>query len=157
MPERLDYTNLTAGIQSLREIGHALATESSLEPELLELVRVLVSRCNGCQRCTHLHEAELRKLHEPQERIDGVLHWRSSGQEGEDARYTQRERAALAWGEAVTNIQDASLRESAQIVVREHFTDAEIASLTLAIAIINVWNRMEIAMAAFSPQNGATA
>jgi AhpD family alkylhydroperoxidase len=106
-------------------------------------VRLLVSRLNGCVKCTHVHEAELRKLHEPAERIDGVVEWRGSN------AYTQRERAALAWAEAVTDIQDPGLRDAAKTAVREHFTDTEIANLTLAIAAINAWNRMEIGSSSF--------
>jgi AhpD family alkylhydroperoxidase len=147
MTDRLEYWKLAPeGIERLREVGHAVATSSSLEPALLELVRVLVSRKNGCEKCRHVHEAELRKLHEPAERITGVVEWRSS------EAYTQRERAALAWAEAVTDIQNAALREAAKTAVREHFTDVEIANLTLAIAAINAWNRMEIATGEFSPQ-----
>jgi AhpD family alkylhydroperoxidase len=144
MAKQLEYWKLAPeGIERLREMGRAVATASSLEPVLLELVRVLVSRRNGCAKCTHVHEAELRKLHEPAERIEGVEEWRGSN------AYTQRERAALALAEAVTDIQDASLREAAKTAVREHFSDAEIANLTLAIAAINAWNRMEIGMETF--------
>jgi AhpD family alkylhydroperoxidase len=149
MAKPLEYWKLAPeGIERLREMGQSVATGSSLEPVLLELVRVLVSRRNGCAKCTHVHEAELRKLHEPAERIEGVVRWRRAGSD-QGALYTKRERAALAWAEAVTDIQDASLREAAKTAVREHFSDAEIANLTLAIATINMWNRMEIGMAAF--------
>lgn len=150
MGERLEYWKLAAeGIERLREVGHAVQTASGLEPVLLELVRVLVSRRNGCAKCTHVHEAELRKMHEPAERIAGVAEWRTAAAEAGSAMgglYTQRERAALAWAEAVTDIQNATLREAAKGAVREHFSDAEIANLTLAIAAIGVWNRMEIAL-----------
>jgi len=144
MAKHLEYWKLAPeGIERLREVGRAITTSSSLEPVLLELVRVLVSRRNGCVKCTRVHEAELRKLHEPAERMDRVTEWRTSN------AYTQRERAALAWAEAVTDIQDAGLREAAKTAVREHFSDAEIANLTLAIATINAWNRMEIGMEIF--------
>jgi AhpD family alkylhydroperoxidase len=149
MAGRLEYWKLAPqGIERLREVGQAVATGSSLEPVLLELVRVLVSRRNGCAKCTHVHEAELRKMHEPAERMEGVGEWRTAGADNGGA-YTRRERAALAWAEAVTDIQDAALREAAKTAVREHFTDAEIANLTLAIAAINAWNRMEIGSGPF--------
>ena len=145
MTKQLEYWKLAPdGIERLREVGRAVATASSLEPVLLELVRVLVSRRNGCAKCTHVHEAELRKLHEPTERIEGVVRWRRAASD-QGTLYTQRESAALAWAEAVTDIQNASLREAAKAAAREHFSDAEIANLTLAIAAINAWNRMEIA------------
>lgn len=149
MGERLEYWKLApGGIERLREVGHAVATGSSLEPALLELVRVLVSRRNGCVKCMHVHEAELRKMHEPAERIAGVVEWRTAAS-GQGSLYTERERAAFAWAEAVTDIQNDALREAAKGAVREHFTDAEIANLTLAIAAIGVWNRMEIGMGSF--------
>ena len=82
---------------------------------------------------------ELKKLHEPEERIEGVADWR-----GSDA-YTQRERAALAWTEAMTNIQDGHAPDAVYAQVREHFNEAEIVNLTLAITTINAWNRIAIA------------
>ncbi len=87
-------------------------------------------------------------MHEAAERIEAVVDWRTAVS-GQGALYTQRERAALAWAEAVTDIQDVGLREAAKTAVREHFTDAEIANLTLAIAAIGVWNRMEIGSGSF--------
>lgn len=146
MPERLDYVKLAPdGIEKLRELGHAIATASGLEPVLLELVRVLASRRNGCVKCTHVHEAELRKMNEPAERIGGVAEWRTAGS-GQGGLYTQRELAALAWTEAVTDIQNPTPRVAASDALRAHFTDAEIANLTLAIAAINDWNPMKIAI-----------
>jgi alkylhydroperoxidase family enzyme len=91
----------------------------------------------------------LRKLHEPEERIAGLSDWRDS------SAYTQRERAALAWAEAVTNIQDGHAPDAVYATVREHFSDVETVNLTLAITNINVWNRLAIALGNYSGHAGA--
>jgi alkylhydroperoxidase family enzyme len=90
----------------------------------------------------------LKKLHEPEARIVNVLEWR-----GSDA-YTQRERAAFAWTEAVTNIQDGHAGDAVYAQVREHFSEVETANLTLAITTINAWNRLEISMGDFPGHEG---
>ncbi len=105
MAARLEYMKLAPeGFRALGALGHAVNTAAGLEPVLLDLVRLLASEMNGCEYCIELHSAELKKLHEPEGRIADVLEWR-----GSDA-YTQRERAAFAWTEAVTNIQDGHAR-----------------------------------------------
>jgi len=123
-------------------------TASGLEPVLLDLVRLLASEMNGCEYCIALHSAELKKLHEPEGRIANVLEWR-----GSDA-YTQRERAAFAWTEAVTNIQDGHAGDAVYAQVREHFSEVETANLTLAITTINAWNRIAIALGDFPGHGG---
>ena len=97
---RLNFMRLAPeGIAKMRELEHYLNNETGLEASLLGLVRLRASLMNGCEYCIHVHTAELRKLNETAERIAGVEDWRSS------EAYTKRERAALAWTEAVTNIQ----------------------------------------------------
>jgi AhpD family alkylhydroperoxidase len=107
---------------------------------LLDMVRLRASLMNGCEYCIALHTAELKKQHEPEERIAGLGDWRGS------SAYTQRERAALAWTEAVTNIQDGHAPDAVYDEVRAHFSDVETANLTLAITTINAWNRLAISM-----------
>jgi len=136
-------------MEKLRALEHYLNTGTGLEPVLLDLVRLRVSLMNGCEYCIHLHEGELRKLHEPEERIAGLSDWRDS------SAYTQRERAALAWAEAVTNIQDGHAPDAVYATVREHFSDVETVNLTLAITNINVWNRLAIALGNYSGHAGA--
>jgi AhpD family alkylhydroperoxidase len=98
---RLNYKKLAPeGFERLTALEHYLNTGTGLEKNLLDKVRLLASLLNGCEYCIQLHAEELKKQHEPDGRVDGLLTWR-----GSDA-YTQRERAALAWTEAVTNIQD---------------------------------------------------
>ena len=141
MAARVEFGKLAPeGLAKMRALEHYLNTGTGLEPVLLDLVRLLASLVNGCEYCINLHSAELRRLHEPEERIAGVLEWRGSG------AYTQRERAALAWTEAVTNIQDGHAPDAVYDEVRAHFSDVETANLTLAITTINAWNRLAISM-----------
>src|ERR1700728_3268876 len=97
---RLPYHKLAPkAYDALIALGHYLNTETALEPVLIELVYLRASTLNGCGFCIGMHTAELKKHHEPQSRIDAIAKWQDS-----DA-FTPRERAALAWTDAITNIQ----------------------------------------------------
>jgi AhpD family alkylhydroperoxidase len=149
MAARLDYMKLAPeGVAAMRALGRAVNTAPGLELVLLELVRLLASEMNGCHFCIEMHQAELKKMHEPEGRIADVLEWR-----GSDA-YTQRERAAFAWTEAVTNIQQGHADDAVYGQLREHFSEVEMVNLTLAITTINAWNRLEISMGDY-PEHGA--
>jgi AhpD family alkylhydroperoxidase len=151
MAARVDYMKaMPEAMRQMRGMGHSLNTASGLEVGLLELVRLRASLMNGCHYCIEMHTAELKKLHEPEGRIDGVAEWR-----GSDA-YTQRERAALAWAEAVTDIQQGHADDAVYAQLREHFSDVETANLTLAITVINSWNRLEISLGDY-PGHGSEA
>ncbi len=151
MGARLDFNKLAPeGIAKMRALEHYLNTGSGLDLVLLDLVRLLASRINGCEYCIELHSAQLRKLHEPEERIAGVVAWRIS------AAYTQRERAALAWTEALTNIQNDHAPDAVYAQVREHFNEVETVNLTLTITTINAWNRIAIALGDY-PGHAGTA
>jgi AhpD family alkylhydroperoxidase len=138
---RLKYTNLAPeGLAKMRELEHYLNTAAGLEASLRELVRLRVSLLNGCAYCIGLHTSELTKLNETTERIVGVADWRSL------EIYTKRERAALAWAEAVTDIQENHAPDVLYEEVRKHFSDVETVNLTLVITTINAWNRISIAL-----------
>jgi AhpD family alkylhydroperoxidase len=132
------------GIAKMRELEHYLNTRTNFEQPLLELIRLKASLINGCEYCINFHTAELRKKNESAERISQVAEWRSS------EAYTKRERAALAWTEAVTNIQDGHAPDAIYDEVRAHFSDVETVNLTLAITTINAWNRISIALGTHS-------
>ena len=150
MAARLDYAKLAPeGLARMRALEHYLNTGTSLEPVLLDLVRLLASRINGCEYCIHLHFAELRKLHEPEERIAAVTEWRGSN------AYTERERAAFAWTEALTNIQEDHAPDAVYDALRTHFSEVETVNLTLTITTINAWNRLEISLGDFPGHAGA--
>jgi AhpD family alkylhydroperoxidase len=137
MSLRLPYTKLAPeAYAALGQLGHYIRTATSLEPSLLEFVYLRASQLNGCHFCTGLHTSELRKRHEPESRIESVSRWRES-----DA-FTQRERAALAWAEAITNLQQSHASDADYGAVKEFFHDKELVDLTFAIASINAWNRL---------------
>ncbi len=139
MAQRLRYNELAPdGIAALRQFEHYLNTATTLEAPLLEFVRLRVSTLNGCDYCIHMHSTELLKHHEPQSRIDAVATWQTS-----DA-FTRRERAALAYAESVTNIQQTHVTDEEYAAVNEFFTGKDLVDLTLAIASINAWNRLAI-------------
>jgi AhpD family alkylhydroperoxidase len=138
---RLKYGQLSPeGLAKMRELEHYLNTGSGLDASLRELVRLRVSLMNGCEYCVHLHTSELQKVSETAERIAGVEDWRSLD------IYTKRERAALAWAEAVTNIQEGHAPDVLYDEVRAQFNDVETVNLTLVTTTINAWNRISIAL-----------
>lgn len=148
--QRLKYADLSPeGIGAMRGVEHYLNVGSGLSPVLLELVRLRTSQMNGCEFCIGMHSHELAKHHEPESRVAAVAGWRES------EAFTETERAALAWTEAVTNVQDGHVPDAALGAVREHFPDKEVVDLTIAIASIGAWNRIGVA---FRPQwRGAKA
>jgi AhpD family alkylhydroperoxidase len=146
---RLKYGQLAPeGLAHMRELEHYLNNGAGIEASLRELVRLRASQVNGCEFCVHFHTAELEKVGETAERIAGLGDWRSS------ELYSKRERAALAWAEAVTNIQDGHAPDVVYQAVREQFTDAETVNLTLVITTINAWNRISIALGSHSSHGG---
>ncbi len=142
---RLKYGVLAPeGLAKLRELEHYLNNGAGIEASLRELVRLRVSLVNGCEFCVRFHTAELKKVNETAERIAGLEDWPNS------ELFSKRERAALAWAEAVTNIQDGHAPDTVYQAVREQFTDVETVNLTLLIATINTWNRISIALGTHS-------
>lgn len=138
---RLKYGQVSPdAIAKLRELEHWVNSNSGLEHSLRELVKLRASLLNGCEACVRVHTAELRNAGEDEERIAGVAQWR------ELQAYTKRERAALSWTEVVTNIQEGHAPDAVYEEVRSVFSDVETVNLTLAIATINAWNRMAIAL-----------
>jgi AhpD family alkylhydroperoxidase len=110
-----------------------------LEEKLLHLVKLRASQINGCAYCLDMHWKDLRAIGEQEQRLYSLDAWR------ECPYYTERERAALAWTEAVTLLTDGHVPDSVYEEVRPHFSDKELADLTLAVATINAWNRLAIA------------
>lgn len=143
MTQRLKYTEVAPyGIAAMRALEHYCNAETLLDPVLLELVRLRASHLNGCGYCIDMHSHELAKHNDTPERIA-----RTADPEGFDG-FTHRELAALAWTDAVTNIQSGHASDEAYAAVREHFDEHDVVNLTLAIASINSWNRMAIAFRA---------
>jgi AhpD family alkylhydroperoxidase len=142
---RLKYGQLAPeGLAKMTALEHYLNTGAGLETSLRELVRLRASLLNGCEYCIKLHTGELRKIGESEARIAEVAEWRNS------ELYSQRERAALAWSEALTNIQDGHAPDVLYEAVRAQFSDVETVNLTLVITTINAWNRLAISLGAHS-------
>src|SRR5271170_5909476 len=145
MEPRLKYGQLAPeGLAHMRELEHYLNNGAGLDASLRELVRLRVSLMNGCEYCMVLHTSELKKVNETEERIGSVADWRNA------QVYTKRERAGLAWAEAVTNIQDGHAADAVYEEVRANFSDVETVNLTLVISTINAWNRISIALGTHS-------
>ena len=142
---RLKYGQLVPeGMEKMRALEHYLNTGTGFEASLLSMVRLRVSLMNGCEYCIHLHTAELKKANETAERVDALAEWRSSN------AYTQRERAALGWAEALTNIQEGHAPDAVYEEVQAHFSEVETANLTLVISTINAWNRIAIGLGSYN-------
>jgi AhpD family alkylhydroperoxidase len=124
---------------------------SGLEQSLIELVKTRASQINGCAYCINMHTQDARKHGETEQRLYLLNAWR------EAPAYTDRERAALAWTEAVTLISDTHAPDDLYNEVRAHFSDAETANLTMLIATINAWNRLAIAFRAIPPVRAKAA
>jgi len=145
MEPRLKYGELAPeGVARMRALEHYLNSQTGLEANLQELVRLLASTMNGCEYCIGLHTSELHRHNETADRIAGVMTWR------ENDLYTHRERAALGWTEAVTNIQVGHAPDAVYSELKAHFSDVEIVNLTLTITTINAWNRLSISLGAHS-------
>lgn len=117
----------------------AYVQQTGLEPTLLELVRLRTSLINGCAYCVDMHTKVARSLGDTEQRLYAVGVWR------ETPFFSGRERAALAWAEAVTLVSVDYVPDDVYEVAREHFTEKELVDLTLAIVAINGWNRLAIA------------
>ena len=140
MSARLRYPELAPeGIAAMRGLEHYLNATTALPAVLLELVRLRVSLLNGCAFCVSHHTRELEKHNEPTTRVEALRDWAAS-----DA-FTPRERGALAWADAVTNIQQSHASDAEYAAVSAFFAGKDLVDLTLAIAGINTWNRMAIA------------
>lgn len=120
---------------------------SGLEPSLRELVKIRASQLNGCAFCLDMHTKDARAAGETEQRIYVLSAWR------EAPFYTPRERAALAWTEAVTQLGPHGIADDLYTATRRHFDEKELVDLTLAIIAINGWNRLAIAF--HSPEPGS--
>lgn len=121
-----------------------LAANSSFEPSLSELVKLRASQINGCANCINLHATEARANGETEQRIYLLPAWR------EAPCYTDRERAALAWTEALTRLSEGNGLASAYETLKAQFTEEEQLKLTLMINIINGWNRIAVGFGLFA-------
>ncbi len=139
MEQRLNYSEVTPGVMTaLFGLGKYLA-KSGLEQRLLNLVYFRVSQINGCAYCLDMHSKDLRAEGETEQRLYVLEAWRES------PFYSERERAALAWAEAVTTLKEKEVPDEVYEQARTQFSEEELVNLTLAVTTINTWNRLNIA------------
>ena len=131
-------------------MGVSLAAQESLEKSLIELVKIRSSILNGCANCINMHTAEARAKGETEQRIYLLAAWH------EAPVYTDRERAALAWTDALTRLSQGHTRKEAREALEAHFTAEEQMNLTLMINVINGWNRIAVGFELFY-EGGAPA
>ena len=115
---------------------------SGLEHSLLELVKIRASQINGCAYCLDMHTKDARALGETEQRIYALSGWR------ETPFFSERERAALEWTEAVTLVSSSHVADSVYHAVAPHFSEPELVALTFAVVTINAWNRLAISFRA---------
>ena len=113
--------------------------ECGLEHALLELIKTRVSQINGCAYCIDMHTKDARAAGETEQRLYALNAWR------ETPFYSDRERAALAWAEAVTLVSETHVPDDVYEATRQHFSEEELVNMTLAVITINGWNRLSIA------------
>ena len=140
MDQRLDFHKASPEAYQAMLAVSKFTNECGLEHSLLELVKTRASQINGCAFCLQMHTRDARRLGETEERLHLLPAWR------ETPVYTARERAALAWTEALTLVTQGHAPDAAYAEVRAQFSDREIANLTLAIGVINSWNRIAVGL-----------
>jgi AhpD family alkylhydroperoxidase len=135
---RFNYVKLAAGgyeaMLALEKYLHG----SGLEQNLIHLIKLRVSQLNGCAFCIDMHWKDLRAIGESEERLYMLDAWHES------KLYSDRERAAFKWAEAVTNLHDGHVSDELYAEVSKVFSETEMANLTFACAAINAWNRLAI-------------
>jgi AhpD family alkylhydroperoxidase len=152
---RIDYNNVApAGVRAVYAFEQYLRA-SGLEPSLIELVKLRASLMNGCAYCVDLHTKDARAKGETEQRLFAVPVWR------ETPFFSLRERAALAWTEAVTDISRSGVSDALYEEARAQFADKELVDLTIAVIAINAWNRLAVtfrpAVGNYKPPVAATA
>ena len=138
MEPRFNYPKAApGGFKAMLALEHYLH-ECGLEPTLVHLVKLRASQLNGCAYCIDMHWKDLRAMNESEQRLYSLDAWR------ECPFYSDRERAALAWTEALTLITQGHVPDEVHEQVRPHFSEKELSDLSLVIATVNAWNRLAI-------------
>jgi AhpD family alkylhydroperoxidase len=138
MTKRIDYRKSSPGAFQAMLGMENYVRQCGLEHSLLELVKTRVSQINGCAYCLDMHTKDARAAGETEQRLYLLPAWR------ETTFYSERERAALAWAEAVTHLSGHEVADELYAQARQQFDEKEIVDLTLAVIAINGWNRLAI-------------
>jgi AhpD family alkylhydroperoxidase len=139
MEARFNFAKTAPGVYEAMEGLEKYLEQCGLEKRLMYLIQLRASQMNGCAYCLDMHWKDLRASGEDEQRLYSLDAWR------ECPYYTDRERAALAWTEAVTLIAQGHAPDAVYQEARSHFSEKELSDLTLAVAAINAWNRLSIA------------
>jgi AhpD family alkylhydroperoxidase len=135
---RIDYKQVAPAAFRAQLALESYVRGCGLDHSLLHLIKLRASYLNGCAYCVDMHTKDARAEGETEQRLYAVPVWR------ETPFFTPRERAALAWADAVTEVGRTHVPDDVFAEVREHFTDVEIVNLTMAVIAINGWNRLAI-------------
>lgn len=138
MEARLDYMKASPEAYKAMAQMEGVVRRSGIDPKLLELIKIRASQLNGCAFCIDMHTKDARFKGENEQRIYALDAWR------ETPFFTEKERAALAWTEAITNIQIGHAADGVYEELSRNFSEEERVNLTLAITTINAWNRIAI-------------
>jgi AhpD family alkylhydroperoxidase len=125
--------------KAMMALTHAVE-KTGLSPQLIDLIDYRVSQLNGCAFCLDMHSKDLRARGETEQRLYMITAWREAPH-----LYSSRERAALAWAEAVTRLENQQVPDAVYDMASKEFSEAELTQLTLAVAAINGWNRLNVA------------
>ena len=145
MTQRVKWSHNNPGVSAMRQVEAYLA--QALDQKLLALVKMRASQINGCAYCLHMHSEEARRLGERDDRLLLLDAWRES------ALYTEDERAALAWTESLTMIAQTHAPDEFFAEVKRRFSTEQLVALTIAVAMINAWNRLAIGFRAEHPSD----
>jgi AhpD family alkylhydroperoxidase len=138
MKSRIEYAQVAPGaVEAMRTLEKYVRT-CGIEPKLLELIKIRASQINGCAYCLDMHTKDARAQGETEQRIYALNAWR------ETPFFTEKERAALAWTESVTQVSTSQVPDEVYEIVRQHFDEKEIVNITTAIVAINGWNRFAV-------------
>ncbi|MES2057735.1 MAG: carboxymuconolactone decarboxylase family protein [Pseudomonadota bacterium] len=136
------------GIKAMMALEESIKA-SSLDHQVIELVKMRASQINGCAYCIHMHATDARAHGETEMRLYMLNAWRES------PLYSDRERAALAWTEALTHVADTGAPDADFALLSAQFDEAEQVQLTLLIGAINLWNRLQVGLRAVHPVDAA--
>ncbi|MES0812375.1 carboxymuconolactone decarboxylase family protein [Roseibium sp. SCPC15] len=137
-PNAINYLEYVPTVLKRFEAASGEIGNTELEPKLRHLIELRASQINQCAYCVKMHTEEALRDGETDKRLQRITVWRHVGD------YTAAEKAAFAWTEALTSLDPATDYETLRVELRQHYSDAQISALTSAIAMINLWNRMQV-------------
>jgi AhpD family alkylhydroperoxidase len=151
MKPRLEFFKADPELLKAVQTLNAKVDQCGLEKSLLHLIKLRASQINGCSFCVDMHTREARADGESEQRVYLVSAWRES------PLYSDRERAALEWTETLTRLADRPVTDSLYTETLEHFSEQELVKLSVAVGMINVWNRLCVPFHAIHPVERAKA